>query len=178
MTPKAKKVVATLVVFLALATCYGGWLGYEARYSRFPLHRLPHWSCFEAWRTSRTNSDLEAINSALYGFHSHYGHLPFNSPQRDYQFGTTLGHDLNGLITDIDRRNPHKIVFWSLPAWEQRDGWGSSYHYHFDHDSDGMVDTGHRKVPCTYYIWSDGPDDVSQEGLGDDLSVQKTIIAP
>ena len=178
MKLKANKLVIAFTTLVILVGCCCGWSWYSARYSRFPVHRLPNWSYFESWRLSRTELDLATIATAIEGFHRHYGHLPFNSPQRDYQFSTTLGHDLNGQLTDVQRRNPDQIVFWDLSTGEQRDGWGRLYHYHFDHNSDGVVDTGHRKVRCSYYVWSDGPNGTNQEGIADDISVQGTINAP
>lgn len=178
MKPKTKKPLVVVAALIILVGCYSGWAWYSSRYTRFPVHRLPGWSCFDAWRLSRTHSDLTAIAAAIEGFHAHYGHLPLNSPQRDYQFSITLGHDLNGQLTNLDRINPHQIVFWDVPAGEQRDGWGRLYHYHFDHDANGRVNTGHREVSCSYCVWSDGPDGVSQEGAEDDVSVQGTIGSP
>ena len=169
MKAGTKKIICITILLFVLVAAYVGWSRYSERYARFPVHRLPSLAVFDGWKLQRTRSDLATIRVALDAFKSHYGHLPFNSPQRDYQFSITLGHDLNGQLTDIDRRNPDRIVFWDIPAGEQRDGWGGVYHYHFDHDGDGQIDTGHRKVAGDYFVWSDGPDQINQEGTEDDI---------
>ena len=166
MKRSIKKIILITVLVIIIT---GSLQWYSERYTRFPVHRLPRLTLFDHWKLQRTRSDLASIKVALDGFRSHYGHLPFNSPKRDYQFSITLGHDLNGQLTDTHRRNPDRIVFWDVPAGEQRDGWGRLYHYHFDHDSDGQVDTGHRKVAGNYFVWSDGPDRINQEGTRDDI---------
>ncbi|MBL9117718.1 MAG: hypothetical protein JNJ83_22110 [Verrucomicrobiaceae bacterium] len=169
MKSGAKKTSYSVVLLVFLAAACSGWMWYSEKYARFPVHRLPNLAVFESWKLQRTRSDLASIRIALDAFKSHYGHLPFNSPQSDYQFSITLGHDLNGQLTDVYRRNSDRIVFWNIPAGEQRDGWGGVYHYHFDHDGDGRVDTGHRKVVGDYFVWSDGPDQINQEGTEDDI---------
>lgn len=168
MKTGTKKIICTTVLLVGLGAVTS-WSWYSERYARFPVHRLPSLAVFEHWKLERTRSDLASIRVALDAFRSHYGHLPFNSSQRDYQFSITLGHDLNGQLTDILRRNPDRIVFWDVPAGEQRDGWGGVYHYYFDHDGDGQVDTGQRKVAGDYFVWSDGPDQINQEGTEDDV---------
>ena len=154
------------------------WRWYEARYTRFPVHRLPHWEMFESWRVSRTQEYVATATLAVAGFHKHYGKLPFNSPDREYQFSITLGHDLSGVWTNTNRLNHDRVVFWNLPAGEQRDGWGNLLHYHFDHDGDGIVHPGVERwgtapgakpVHRSFVVWSDGPNGRDDGGEGDDI---------
>lgn len=156
-------------VLSALMVAIGSWNAYSRRFARFPVHRLPDVLLFDDWKEARTRADLAAIRKALDGYMAHYGHLPFNSPNREYQFSITMGHDLNGLLTDIERRNPKEIVFWNVPAGEQRDGWGRCYHYYFDHDGDHRINTGKRVITGDYFVWSDGPNETDDGGTSDDL---------
>jgi len=124
---------------------------------------------FEPIRISRTQSDLRAANAALQDCLSHYGRLPLNNSAKDEPFSVTLGHELNGVNPTTERRNPDKIVFWDVPAGEQLDGWGRHYHFFIDAQGAGWVNLVRRKVPGKWFSWSDGPDGIDQEGLGDDL---------
>lgn len=139
------------------------------RYSRFPAHRVPSWQVFEDFRKARTREDIAVASEALNAFHQHYQKLPLNSPGREYQFSTTLGHELNGVSPGRGRCNTEGIVFWALPAGEQRDGWGNLYHFFMDHDADGWVHPGGIAVNRTFVIWSDGPNQRDEGGNGDDL---------
>ncbi len=158
--------LALLLIFACLA---GAWRWYSQRYSRFPAHRLPSWAVFEALRIVRTKSDLADATKALESFQEHYQKLPLNSPGREYQFSITLGHELNGVSPGMGRHNTDGIIFWSLPAGEQRDGWGRLYHFYFDHDGDGLVHPGGMAVKRSFVIWSDGSDGRDESGNGDDL---------
>ena len=165
LTGKSSLFFALLLMFTCLA---GVWRWYS-RYSRFPAHSLPFWSVFEAFRIERTKNDLAAATKALEGFHEHYQKLPFNRPDREDQFSITLGHELNGVSPGTNRQNTDAIVFWSLPAGEQRDGWGRLYHFYFDHDGDGFVHPGGMAVKRSFVIWSDGTNGRDEFGTADDL---------
>ena len=154
------------------------WRWYDARYTRFPVHRLPRWEMFKSWRVLRTQEYVADATLAVAGFHKHHGKLPFNSPDREYQFSITLGHDLSGTWTNTNRLNHDRVVFWNLPAGEQRDGWGNLLHYHFDHDGDGIVYPGVERwgtapgvkpVHRPFVVWSDGPNGRDEGGEGDDI---------
>jgi hypothetical protein len=80
-----------------------------------------------------------------------------------------LGHELNGVSPGLGHHNTKGIVFWSLPAGEQRDGWGRLYHFYFDHDGDGFVHPGGMAVKRSFVIWSDGTNGRDESGAGDDL---------
>ena len=139
------------------------------RYTRFPDHWLPSWPVVEHFRIARTKGDLAAATKALENFHDHYQKLPLNSPDREYQFSITLGHELNGVSPGVKCHNTDGIIFWSLSAGEQQDGWGKLYHFYFDHDGDGFVHPGGATLKRTFVIWSDGPNGRDEAGNGDDL---------
>ncbi len=138
-------------------------------YSRFPLHLLPHWQIFEAWRVQRTRSDIAEIERALHDFAVHYGHLPVVRPEHEDQFVTTLGHELNGVRPGPDAQNSEAIVFWKLPAGEQLDGWNHRYHVWLDFRGSGQVHPGGKTLNRPFAIWSDGPNGKDEGGEGDDL---------
>ncbi|MGV3662533.1 MAG: hypothetical protein ACO1TE_20275 [Prosthecobacter sp.] len=167
-----------LLMLLSLAGAAVAWRWYDTRYTRFPVHKLPRWRMFEGWRVARTQEYIQAATQAVAGFHARYGKLPYNSPHREYQFSITLGHDLSGIWTNLDRLNRDKIVFWNLPAGEQLDGWGNNLHFYFDHDNDGVVHpgvepwlsvSGAKPVHRSFVVWSDGPNARDEGGTGDDI---------
>lgn len=162
------RAASLLCMLLLLAGAVITWRWY-ARFNRFPVNRLPRWEIFESWRISSTRQYLFEATQAVGAFEAHYGKLPFNSPNREYQGSITLGHDLSGIWTDIDRRNRDRLVFWNLPAGEQRDGWGNLLHYHFDHDGDGIVHPGVQPVHHSFVVWSSGPNGHDDGGEGDDI---------
>jgi hypothetical protein len=61
LTRKSSLVFVLLLMFTCLA---GVWRWYSS-YSRYPAHRLPHWSIFETFRIERTKSDLALATKAL-----------------------------------------------------------------------------------------------------------------
>ncbi|MDP1588090.1 MAG: hypothetical protein Q8M07_10120, partial [Prosthecobacter sp.] len=121
-------VFSAVIFTLGGALCMGSW--YHSRFTRFPVHRLPSWQVFESWRVARTRQDILAATQAVESFYARYHRLPFNSPKREYQFSITLGHELNGVHPNSDRSNADSMVFWDVPAGEQRDGWGNLSHYY------------------------------------------------
>ncbi len=115
------------------------------------------------------------IESAIEQFYSHYHRLPFTSPdriahERECQFSITIGHELNGIHPGLNPENSESIVFWNIPAGEQLDGWGTNYHYFFDHNQDGFVAPAGSPVRRRAAIWSNGPNQIDEQGKGDDIN--------
>jgi hypothetical protein len=168
ITASVKKLIMTAAFAIVLGA--GGLaLHLAIRQERFPLHRLPKMAWFDVFRRQRTLSDIRAAHNALEAFYSHYGRLPFNRPNHELQFPLNLGHDLNGVGPGQGRQNTEGIVFWNLPAGDQRDGWQRCYNFYFDHDNDGIVHPVGKQVHRKIVIWSNGPNRLDEGGEGDDL---------
>ncbi len=176
ITKNKKALLWAAVAILALGiTLIVGARSYLNRFARWPVHRLPDLPIFESIRVLKTKADIMDARTAIQKFAEHYDRLPINSPEREYQFSTTLGHDLNAVNPSPERRNSDKIVFWDVPAGEQMDGWGREYHFFMDHDDDGWVRLGDRKVKADCVIWSDGPNQTDDFGLRDDIGVSFVV---
>ena len=130
---------------------------------------LPDNALFERIRGAQTRADFSRIIKAVTRFEKRYGKLPIVQVLHDEQFSITLAHELHGVAPSHSPVNPDGIDFSGIPAGLMRDGWNQDYHIMLDRDGDGTVSNEIEHVPLRIAVWSDGPNQEDEQGLGDDI---------
>ena len=49
------------------------------------------------------------------------------------------------------------------------DAWGNRVHVHVDHDRDGLIHLRNKVIKDEVFVWSSGPNGISEQGDGDDI---------